>query len=319
MYQLKKKRENRKLFKEGYCPAYSSISLRYGLERNVYLRIGTTNTEKIKQLAKDYFDENNFLKKSCYDTFDKFLEQAISIDSDFRCYQDAIEYIMAVRSHKHRKEIIKKKYSEEKALDTLLNTTLFPYQKEGILFATIAGRSMIADEMGLGKTIQAIGVSELMAKEFGVEKVLIICPTSLKYQWKTEIKKFCGKDALVIEGMVHKRKAQYNSDCLFKIISYNVIKSDISHINAMAPDFIILDEAQRIKNWKTQTAQYVKSLNSEYALVLTGTPLENRLEELHSIVQFIDIFRLGPLFRFLNNHQQADDNGKVIGYTNLHD
>ena len=70
---------------------------------------------------------------------------------------------------------------------------------------------------------------------------------------------------------------------------------------------VILDEAQRIKNWKTRTAQSVKQLDSKYAIVLTGTPLENRLEELHSIVEFVDRFRLGPMFRFLAEHQHVDE------------
>ncbi len=83
------------------------------------------------------------------------------------------------------------------------------------------------------------------------------------------------------------------------------------------PDLIILDEAQRIKNWKTRTAKAVKDLESPYAFVLTGTPLENRLEELYSIVEFVDRFRLGPMFRFLSEHQHVDDHGKVIGYRNL--
>ena len=80
---------------------------------------------------------------------------------------------------------------------------------------------------------------------------------------------------------------------------------------------MILDEAQRIKNWNTRTARSVKRIASPYALVLTGTPLENRLEELISIVQFVDRFRLGPTFRLLHEHQVRDDVGKVIGYRNL--
>jgi SNF2 family DNA or RNA helicase len=80
---------------------------------------------------------------------------------------------------------------------------------------------------------------------------------------------------------------------------------------------VILDEAQRIKNWNTRTARSVKRIASPYAIVLTGTPLENRLEELVSIVEFIDKHRLGPTFRFLADHQVHDEHGKVIGYRNL--
>ena len=80
---------------------------------------------------------------------------------------------------------------------------------------------------------------------------------------------------------------------------------------------IILDEGQRIKNWEAKTTAVVKSLKSRYALVLTGTPLENRLDELFSVVQFVDDRRLGPGFRFFNRHRIVDDRGKVLGYKNL--
>ncbi len=82
-------------------------------------------------------------------------------------------------------------------------------------------------------------------------------------------------------------------------------------------DLIILDEGQRIKNWEAQTTRIVKSLRSRFALVLSGTPLENRLDELYSVVQFIDDRRLGPGFRFFNRYRLVDDKGKVLGYQNL--
>jgi SNF2 family DNA or RNA helicase len=84
-------------------------------------------------------------------------------------------------------------------------------------------------------------------------------------------------------------------------------------------DLIILDEGQRIKNWAAKTSNVIKSLKSRFALVLSGTPLENRLDELYSVVQFIDGRRLGPGFRFFNKHRMIDDKGKVLGYKNLGD
>ena len=92
---------------------------------------------------------------------------------------------------------------------------------------------------------------------------------------------------------------------------------DLDAIGRWSPDLVILDEAQRIKNWNTRIARSVKRIVSPYAVVLTGTPLENRLEELVSIVQFIDRFRLGPTFRLLDEHQDRDEAGRVIGYRGL--
>ncbi len=85
----------------------------------------------------------------------------------------------------------------------------------------------------------------------------------------------------------------------------------------LAPDVIILDEAQRIKNWQSRTAQAVKRLRSPYAFVLTGTPLENRIDEVYSIVQFLDPALLGPLFRFNRDFYNLDDRGRPDGYKNL--
>ncbi len=92
---------------------------------------------------------------------------------------------------------------------------------------------------------------------------------------------------------------------------------DLDELNAWQPDLIVLDEAQRIKNWEAKTTRAVKRLRSRYAAVLTGTPLENKLEELYSIVQFVDDRRLGPAFQFLHDHRLLDADGKLIGYRNL--
>ena len=173
--------------------------------------------------------------------------------------------------------------------------------------------------MGLGKTIQALAASELMAELFNIQKVLIVSPTSLKYQWKTEIEKFSSRSAEVVEGPSRQRQELYNTDSFYKLINYELVHKDIDMIRQWGPDLIILDEAQRIKNWKTRTARYVKQLQSPFAIVLTGTPIENRIEELHSIVEFIDKRRLGPLYRFMHDHRILDEGptGKVIGYQNL--
>ena len=209
------------------------------------------------------------------------------------------------------------KYSSHESIDGLLKARLYPYQRYGIRFAAAAGRSLIADEMGLGKTIQAIGVAELLKRELGIERVLVVCPTSLKYQWRSEILKFTGSSVCVIEGQSMTREKQYRGDGFYKIVSYHALVHDAETISRMAPDLVILDEAQRIKNWKTRIARTVKSIESPFALVLTGTPLENNLEELYSIVSFIDHYKLGPFWKFLAEHQVKDATGKITGYQGL--
>src|SRR5438067_8263796 len=126
--------------------------------------------------------------------------------------------------------------------------------------------------MGLGKTIQAIAAAEIMARHFGVERVLIICPTSLKHQWQREIERFTGRTAQVIGGMRAQRHAEFHADSFFKILNYDTVHTDLDLIEGWAPDLVILDEAQRIKNWSTRVARTVKLIASPYAIVLTGTP-----------------------------------------------
>src|SRR5262249_1902192 len=103
----------------------------------------------------------------------------------------------------------------------------------------------------------------------------------------------------------------------YRLINYEVVLRDLEQLNAWQPDLIVLDEAQRIKNWASKISRAVKKLRSRYAMVLTGTPLENKLEELYSIVQFVDDRRLGPAFQFLHDHRVIDDKGKLVGYRNL--
>jgi superfamily II DNA or RNA helicase len=301
---------------EEYIPDYTSVYLSYKNGREVKIRIGYDYQAEFKKLAKLYFDEDYTLSPEAYDQFMVFLEKARAIDDNFRCYDDALEFVLDIRERKIRRQIAAK-YNINDTFADLINANLFPYQQEGIRFAFEAGRSLNADEMGLGKTIQAIGVCRMFRKECGIEKVLIICPTSLKYQWQSEIKRFTGEDSLVIEGAPHIRKRQYEQNNFYNIISYHAVTNDINAIVTQDFDLVILDEAQRIKNWKTKIAQTVKKIQTPYCLVLTGTPLENKIEELYSIVQFVDPYKLGPYYRFLDYYQVKSDNGKVVGYEHL--
>lgn len=199
----------------------------------------------------------------------------------------------------------------------LLKVELLPYQLDGIAFAAAAGRALIADDMGLGKTLQGIGTAELLARETGISRVLVICPASVKAQWVLEIQRATERTCQIVTGPLRERPAQYRSGAFYTIANYEQVLRDFLSIEAVPWDLIILDEGQRIKNWQARTAQVIKSLRSPFALVLTGTPLENRLDELYSVVQFINNRQLGPAFRFFHAHRMADEKGRVLGYRNL--
>jgi superfamily II DNA or RNA helicase len=199
----------------------------------------------------------------------------------------------------------------------LLRAELLPYQLDGIAFAVGAGRAVLADDMGLGKTIQAIGVAELLAREAEIRKVLIVCPASVKAQWAGEIERFSQRSCQIVLGTMPERAAQYAGETFFSICNYEQVLRDLRAVERVPWDLIVLDEGQRIKNWEAKTSDVIKRLRSRFALVLSGTPLENRLDELYSVVEFIDDRRLGPAFRFFDRHRVVDDRGKVLGYQRL--
>ncbi|SEA10455.1 Helicase conserved C-terminal domain-containing protein [Porphyromonadaceae bacterium KH3R12] len=299
-------------------PPYTSVYLSYRAERDVRIRIGSDNREAFTALAGRYFTEEGVLEESNYARFYDFLQEARQIDDTFRCYDDALDFIIEKRAALYRNQVLDNKYPDNK-LPGLLRTRLYPYQEEGILFAARKGRCIIADEMGLGKTIQAIGAAELLRKEFNLSSVLILCPTSLKYQWKKEIEKFTGETALVIEGNHLKRREQYNRDACYKIVSYQSANNDIKILKTLSADLLIMDEAQRLKNWNTQIAKAAKRIESQYTVVLSGTPLENKIEELYAIAQYVNPYCLGPYYKFIDRCLVRSETGKTVGYKNLNE
>jgi superfamily II DNA or RNA helicase len=317
---IERRRGGKKALRQGYQPPYSEVHLRYGARRVVCFRPGSECPPALLRQARDYFDAQGELLPEAFAHFETFLEAAEKRGHDLRHHEDVLAFIAEVRDAEHRRQQVAEAFPRgirSAAFKDLLGVSLYGYQREGVLFAARAGRCLIGDDMGLGKTLQAIAAAEVMARLFGVERVLIVCPTSLKHQWQREIERCTSRTAAVIGGLRPRRARQFAEEAFFKITNYDTVHADLDLIDAWGPDLVILDEAQRIKNWATRTARSVKKVNAPYAVVLTGTPLENRLEELISIVQFVDQYRLGPTFRLLHDHQVRDDVGKVIGYTGL--
>jgi len=313
---LQKRRGTKKYINDIPVLPYTSMYVSYINELKIKLRIGSEKEKEFKAWATNYFDTDRTLLPGAYYEIDKLLKGATEINPSFRCYDDALQLIIGQRQKAYREALVAT--DGKTLLNKLVNVKMFAYQQEGVLFAAKAGKAILADDMGLGKTLQAIAWAMLLYKFLHTERVIIICPTSLKYQWKTEIEKFTGITATVIEGNALARNALYDyDDSYFKIISYQMAGNDWDAINQMRPDAVILDEAQRIKNWKTKISQNIKRIKSPYALVLTGTPLENNIEELYSLVQYINPFILGSLYHFLSAHQVKNAEGKITGYTGL--
>jgi len=269
---------------------------------------------------RSLFDPDGFLKISCD------LEEALGKlrrHSKLRISQDIAPFLESRRRAAER-IILRRDYetgvvSGRHPEHVTLNP-LYPYQREGMLHLAFAERALLADEMGLGKTIQAVAACALLHHLGKAKRVLVVTPASLKTEWEEQIRKFTTLGHQLVFGPRSTRLKYYadSSDPFFTIVNYEQVVTDTLDINEhLRPDIIVLDEAQRIKNWATKTAQAVKRLSSRYAFVLTGTPIENRIDELYSIVDFLDPSLLGPLFRFNRNFYQFDEKGRPSEYQNL--
>jgi superfamily II DNA or RNA helicase len=324
--RLEKKRGARTAFARGYQPAFSELYLRNDGKRRVHFRAGTDCPPTLREAAAGLFDaeHNGMLPDERFGELERFMTMASKSGHELRAYDDALDFVAGRRDADQRAAKLARLFPRGAAdpkLQALLKAPLYPYQAEGALFAARTGRALIGDDMGLGKTIQAIAATEILARHFGVSKVLVICPTSLKYQWQSEIARFSGRQgknaARVINGGRARRQKDYALDDFCKITNYEKLQPDLDLIAAWAPELVVVDEAQRVKNWNTIAARALKRIDSSYAIVLTGTPLENKLEELISIVQFVDQHRLGPTWKLLYEHQVKDEAGRVTGYRGL--
>ena len=324
--RLEKKRGAKAAFARGYQPAFSELYLRYDGRRRVHFRAGTDCPKAVQQAAAALFDgdRDGMLPDDCLGELEPFMALVSKSDHEFRAYDDALDFIAGKRDAERRAAKLAELFPQGAAdpgLQAFLKAPLYPYQAEGALFSVRAGRALIGDDMGLGKTVQAIAAMEILARHFGITRVLVICPTSLKYQWQSEIARFTGRDgehaARVISGGRAQRQMDWALDDFCKITNYEKLKPDLDMIAAWAPELVIVDEAQRVKNWNTIAARALRRIDSTYAIVLTGTPLENKLEELISIVQFVDQHRLGPTWKLLHEHQVKDEGGRVTGYAGL--
>lgn len=190
-----------------------------------------------------------------------------------------------------------------------LKASLRPYQKEGVHWLEklrmMYLNGILADDMGLGKTVQAVCAITQHHLQCKNAHSLIVCPTSLLYNWKEELHKFNPKlKAVVIDGIPSQRKKmlQKLEDYEIVITSYTLLQKDIETYSQFNFSYAILDEAQHIKNRGTRNAKSVKMIQAAHRLILTGTPIENSLEELWSLMDFLMPGFLGTYDRFLEKY-----------------
>ncbi|MFI3301008.1 MAG: DEAD/DEAH box helicase [Candidatus Gastranaerophilales bacterium] len=182
--------------------------------------------------------------------------------------------------------------TEELELPTGINAEFREYQMKGfgwLYFMYKYGlNGILADDMGLGKTLQALTILQKAKELDGAMPTLVICPTTVVFNWESEIQKFAPTlTTLKLSGVERKQFFDKINDYDVIITSYALVRRDIEKLKEINFRYIILDESQNIKNAMSQTAQAVKKLNSIHKLALSGTPIENKLEELWSVFDFL--------------------------------
>ncbi len=221
----------------------------------------------------------------------------------FRLYGD--EYLETMF-----KDLQQRRTEHVRALPYYLQTVLRGYQKAGINWLEMLKHyhlgGILADEMGLGKTIQALTII-LSAPEDTV--CAVICPKTLLYNWAAEIEKFHTNITFaIVEGSKERRNELLNSPNIrLFIMSYSMVLNDLEDLKKHHFEWIVLDEAQNIKNVSAQRTAAIKKLSSSHRLALSGTPIENNMTELWSIMDFLLPGYLGNLKRFKENYLASED------------
>jgi len=220
-----------------------------------------------------------------------------------------IRFSMSKKLKEIRKQILGEKKVEVSEIPSEIKADLRSYQKEGVAWLDSLRqmhlRGILADDMGLGKTLQAIcAISQSVQEKPGYQS-LIICPTSLVYNWQEEFHKFNPKLRIgVVDNAPQKRRAILSAHKEYDVLitSYNLLQKDVEVYESIEFNYAILDEAQHIKNRTTRNAKSVKKLRAHHRLILTGTPIENSLDELWSLFDFLMPNFLSSYDRFIEKY-----------------
>jgi len=272
---------------------------------------------------------------------------------------DGIDELVINQQKKERKLTELKKAAKDNIEIRLkipgLKAILYPYQKMGVMYSLVSGSGMlIADEMGLGKSFQALALALMLKHQGRAKSALLVTPASLKFNWPLEIEKFTDEKYVVIDGTPEQRIAQWlRKDVFFYVVNYELLLEDLfggkepkekddetseqrvrrekrqskiakrerilSPLRDKVWDFISVDEIHNIKNPGSKRSKNIKSLKGDFRIGLSGTPLDGKLEELHSVMEFIMPGLLGSRTRFLQKHAVTNWSGDVVSYKNINE
>jgi SNF2 family DNA or RNA helicase len=220
-----------------------------------------------------------------------------------------IQFSMSQKLKKIQEQMRGAKAVETKEIPSQMKAEFRPYQKEGVQWMDRLRQmhlnGVLADDMGLGKTLQAIAALTQFQTDEPKAVSLVVCPTSLVYNWDEEIHKFNPKmKVLTVDGTPGQRKKLIEDLKQYDVLitSYSLLQKDIDLYKETVFGYCVLDEAQHIKNRSTRNAKSVKMIKSLHRLILTGTPIENSLDELWSLFDFLMPGLLSSYERFMEKY-----------------
>lgn len=202
----------------------------------------------------------------------------------------------------------------EIALLKEINLPFYLYQEIGAGFMAVAESSLLGDQPGLGKTLQTIGSTKITHSN----KNLIFCPMSVKKTWQEELEKwYPGATSIIVGGTPKQRAEQWGTDVNYYICNYHLLQRDLKVMKSVKWDHGVADEATCISNPKSQTAKNLKKLKFKYKNALTGTPLSNSVEDIWSIMDWVQPGLLGTYWQFIEEYCIRDRFNAITGYKNL--
>jgi len=224
-----------------------------------------------------------------------------------------IQFSMSRKLKQIQKQMLGGIPEEIQTIPKVVKADLRDYQKEGVSWLDRLRKmhlcGILADDMGLGKTLQTIVALTLYAEGGEGKPSLVVCPTSLIYNWQEEIEKYnASLTTLCIDGTPENRKKLIGKATGYNVVitSYSLLQKDIEHYKKQEFGYLVLDEAQHIKNRSTRNAKSVKALKGSHRLILTGTPIENSLSDLWSLFDFLMPGLLSTYERFTDKYLKGN-------------
>jgi len=287
------KENNNLIIKFDYQPALVEIVKRFDSRKyNIETKEWIVPVLHVKEVLETLIPLGFSAKQDVRDDYDRAIKD-----------KQKIERILASEFNDSEKEAV---------LKTKL--PLYNFQEIGTNFLCATHSSLLGDEPGLGKSIQVLAAAIIENSK----KTLIICPSSLKLNWKDEIDKWLtNKKIIVITGDKPTRTKLWSENADYYIMNYELLLRDMTEILKNNWDYIIADEATRISNPKAKQSKLIKLIPSKHKTALTGTPLNNSVQDIWNILDFCRPNVLGSYWQFTTKYCEKDRFGGIVSYKNL--